>query len=1335
MKTLLTPPPILDLAHRRDIEKAQFKTFLAALKKQLGVEAVSWDGRRGSLAEYLDWRHRQGATKSAGDEQSVVDPLVRRLLETLGYGEGDYAYNRRLPDVNERAVPDYTVFARELLPSIPVFLVESKSTSIRDLDKARGEIAGAETPLAQLRRYVLGGAVHGRAGLLCNGWRLEAWEFGAEGDVRLVRVDLQALSQAADGPGGEEVFPGPQRAALRTLWDRFSHAAFRTAQELRTAALDVAPLPAEWVEKVQKTFAATGRPKDLEYHEWSWKQRAFDVRDAPEILVTSLRGLIEQFAEDVLHQLEDALARRQGHEAARKEIEQKSKLAYHRKRVALRDLSFTVSREDFEQLVLSPLDDWCRRPRLEQKRAVIQEWVAAVADRVKLPNGSSAQQMTLDGPSQKKIPQLKNFQEAEKKKILAGLEKELDDVCSQALEDFAAERQLEEEYRVSLRAAGAYQTWVQRVSSSVLVGAPEETYRREFARQTAYVYIIRLLLVRICEDKKLFNRKLSDGGLVLWQERSEQYLDYASGRSYEYLTRMAYECAQNVYIHFYGASELFDWYRMDEKMLLRALLVLEAFNLAEIDTDIIGAVYGRYLEEGKHEQGRYYTPRPLVTHMLDMVGYRGEAVIGRRIADLACGSGSFLVEACRRRLDQFRDRNGKIPKDKLKPALDEVQRSLYGLELNPFACYLAETNLLIQVLDLIRQARDEGIILGVDRFQIYSTDSLSVDDLIAQSPEAVQLLGRDVVIPELIKARAGDFKDGFDFLVGNPPYVRADEDSPVYLAYRRRLEREPWFTAQHLKWDLYVPFVQQYCRLLSEKPGSRGCLVTIESIATAPYAEKLREFLRETTTINEVLFLKGLRLFEDAKWQDNIVFSFSSGAPQSAHVLERVVAKNVDEAGAFTLTPLDELVQIEATAERLFNLRPEARLDLSSTLPLGEICYVTKGMVLHASERLQDGEIVNVPPSYDPSRFGEELVEDLGENGKRIRHRKFDRDDLVSDTRDEIHSRMYLDSRNVLRGGIGKVQWLEHGENARSPARVSRPTFPELYDRGKIVFGTFTGVAVDDGGLGDFLIVTHSVTLAVRWSSLEGIENRSLQKPRQVLRDQGLFAPEVSQGFSDWYLCALALSEPIQKWFHANKRSMKEHVYPDDIKALPVKKLTPAEQKPFIKLEKERHRLQRELVDLEGFGFKIRGRTEVPVHALAARFRQEHPEIEHLALFQIPRSLLEVEGSLYDQDLHKIRASGADLLLRGEVVAWVGDAIAKKEEVAELFARYFRGLPGTFAGRQSLDFLPRTEEGLLSLADFLREQEDGVRRRLAGIAEIQAEIDRRAWELYRPAAG
>jgi hypothetical protein len=297
---------------------------------------------------------------------------------------------------------------------------------------------------------------------------------------------------------------------------------------------------------------------------------------------------------------------------------------------------------------------------------------------------------------------------------------------------------------------------------------------------------------------------------------------------------------------------------------------------------------------------------------------------------------------------------------------------------------------------------------------------------------------------------------------------------------------------------------------------------------------------------------------------------------------------------------------------------------------------------------------------------------------------------------------------------------------------VRRATFPELYQLPKITFGAFKGVAVDDGSVGSFLTVSDSVRLTIRWVLLGHVENRALRKARQLLADEDRYLPELSARFSEWYLCALALSEPIQQWLHANKRSMKEHVYPDDIKAIPVKRLSPKKQEPFIRLEKERHGLWRELIALEDEGFKIGRRIEVPVHRLAVRFREERPEVEHLDLFKIPRSLFEIEEAFYDRDLRAAKASGSEVLVQREVALRVGEAVSAKAEVAKLLARYLGDMPGTWAGRQTIDALPRTEAGLLALSAWLDAQEEGVRRRQARIEEIQAEIDRRAWELYRP---
>ncbi len=1040
------------LFRRREASVGQFEAFCTKLRDLLAEAAFDFGGQPVTLGEYLRRCETHGSP--GGDEQSVVDHLTRRLLGVLGYRDGDITQNRKLPNQRTRAVPDFTVRVADFLANIAVFVVEDKATNVRDLAATVRTGGRDESPVEQLRRYACSGAVHARSGILCNGWVLEGWSFGGDADTRVVRLELHELSREVDAKPTETI-ARRWHSALLALWMRFSRRAFEDAATDMRANIAVPPLPLEEIKAINERFAATQQTSAVEqvldaYLERVWKAGALDVASASEILVDALRDLIDEFADDVRHQLDEALIRDEHVQQASRDAEVKADVAAARQKLALLRPRFDLTEDAFAALCLAPVDAWCAEPRPGGVTELVARLRKDLSKHVRVIERNAGEQQSLLDPMALNARSNKDADAdgaKQRSQVLEALDAAIREVCRRASEARVARQELETQHRAGIAAARAWRAWEPRVSSSVMVGATPDMLRDEFARQTAYVFVVRLLLVRICEDKGLFARKLSDGGLVRWQEDAERYLDYASGRSYEYVTRMAYECAQNVYAHFYGASEVFDWYRMDDKILLRALVVLNAFNLERIDTDIIGTVYGRYLKEGKHEQGRYYTAPSLVRTMLDQVGYVRGAIADRRIGDLACGSGSFLVEACRRLLDSFREPDGKIPTSRIETALEQVRGALYGIDLNPFACYLAETNLLIQVLDLLRQAKDAGDSIVVQRFSIHCADSLLVSRDLVDSPGLARVLfPPDAVEAELIKARTGDFADGFDFLVGNPPYVRADEGESI-VRYRHYVEAELWFETKHKKWDLYVPFVEQYLRLLADSPDARCCLVTIESLGTAPYASKLRSKLTEQATMHRVLFTEKLKLFADAKWQDNIVFSFSRGKPPPDHLVERQIARGFAEDGSISAESLDQLSPNEATADRIFNRREQVPLDLSKTIRLEELCYVSKGMVLHANEKLTANEILTVPEAYDPAGFGEELVENLGTRGKRIRHKPFRGDDLVRECRDHLHQRPFIGSREVRRGSFGPRRWIEYGDTGRCPSRVDRPTFPELYDR------------------------------------------------------------------------------------------------------------------------------------------------------------------------------------------------------------------------------------------------------------------------------------------------
>lgn len=120
----------------------------------------------------------------------------------------------------------------------------------------------------------------------------------------------------------------------------------------------------------------------------------------------------------------------------------------------------------------------------------------------------------------------------------------------------------------------------------------------------------------------------------------------------------------------------------------------------------------------RRRSGSHYTPRsltePIVRHALERAFERiGEAatpdqVLEIKVCDPACGSGAFLVEACRQLGARLEKAWGYHPKLKPPVPADEdealhgrrlvAQRSLYGVDKNPMAVDLARLSLWLATL-------------------------------------------------------------------------------------------------------------------------------------------------------------------------------------------------------------------------------------------------------------------------------------------------------------------------------------------------------------------------------------------------------------------------------------------------------------------------------------------------------------------------------------------------------------------------------------------------------------------------------------------------------------
>lgn len=243
-----------------------------------------------------------------------------------------------------------------------------------------------------------------------------------------------------------------------------------------------------------------------------------------------------------------------------------------------------------------------------------------------------------------------------------------------------------------------------------------------FCRETAYVLLGRILFTRICEDKGIIEPTISGKGMA-------ESLRYYEKRGIENIyLRLFDESRQEIKKYYSHLHELgfFDWWIIeevkkgtlsyDEKRvqdnlekdlnysIRKAFKRLNRFDFAKVDRDILGDVYQGYLPSDERKQlGEFYTPKEVIEYILDAVGYVPSSEIrGKKILDPACGSGGFLVEAIRRLIERYKKVgfNFQDPEE-VRQVIDGCINSIYGLDIHPFACFIAEMKFAIPTCGFI----------------------------------------------------------------------------------------------------------------------------------------------------------------------------------------------------------------------------------------------------------------------------------------------------------------------------------------------------------------------------------------------------------------------------------------------------------------------------------------------------------------------------------------------------------------------------------------------------------------------------------------------------------
>ena len=236
-----------------------------------------------------------------------------------------------------------------------------------------------------------------------------------------------------------------------------------------------------------------------------------------------------------------------------------------------------------------------------------------------------------------------------------------------------------------------------------------------------------------------------------------------------------------------------------------------------------------------------------------------DALQGVRVLDPACGSGAFLVAAFDVLAEEYNRCNREIEAATGQPGVFDVdqtvlQHNLFGVDLNRES---VETTKLSLWLKTARR----------DRSLTYLDGNVQVGNSVVNDPAAAPLAfdwstGRqagDALDPDAdTQAAAIDarWRDGFDAVIGNPPYVRQEWISEIkpHLAQH--------YKAWHGMADLFVYFFERGLGVL--KPEGRLGFIVANKWLKAGYAEPLRGLLVEGCVVEEVLDFGHAPVFPDA---------------------------------------------------------------------------------------------------------------------------------------------------------------------------------------------------------------------------------------------------------------------------------------------------------------------------------------------------------------------------------------------------------------------------------------------------------------------------------------
>lgn len=229
----------------------------------------------------------------------------------------------------------------------------------------------------------------------------------------------------------------------------------------------------------------------------------------------------------------------------------------------------------------------------------------------------------------------------------------------------------------------------------------------------------------------------------------------------------------------------------------------------------VSHVSGQVLDRNsKRYLGEFYTPLPIVQHLIDLSGLKEEELLeGYRIIDPACGGGIILTTLADRVISYAKEQ--KYPPQSVVQSLSQ---NMFGFDIQPSAIIITKSLLIYRCLQVLEKC-----------------------DQINLSPLFPNIKRQDAL--RTYDQYSSEFNDkGFHYIIGNPPFMSVKGKKLDFLThYKDVISGHP---------NLYQLFLWWAVRA-TVKGGVVSYLLPQTMLAGA-YSKKLRDQLENHVTLTSI---------------------------------------------------------------------------------------------------------------------------------------------------------------------------------------------------------------------------------------------------------------------------------------------------------------------------------------------------------------------------------------------------------------------------------------------------------------------------------------------------